>query len=1090
MPWFLLSSGASRRDRKTRKPSPKARPTFEFLESRLVPSTDPSLTVALNPHTIAENAGPGAATGTVTRNNADTTQALTVTLTSSNPGHATVPVSVTIPAGQASATFAVDAVDDHVITPTQTVTVTGTAPSALSVGPDATFGSGGYRSVPTLWAHTSADFPAVKVQPDGKVVAVAGSTVSGTTWALSRTLPDGTLDPTFGSNGVVGTTFPNEGTATGDGANALAFQADGKIVVVGIVAGVPGDNHEDRGIARYNSDGTLDGTFGSGGLVRISFPEAAGWAYGVAALPDGHILVAGSGSASFTVARLTSTGQLDPTFGSAGFAQVSFGLNPSSGIAQAMAVQPDGKIVLTGVLSTGALPVARLNANGTPDTTFNGTGTALVPASAFGASYANIDATGLALQPDGKIVAAGYAYAPSGSRNDWFTSRLNADGTLDTGFSGDGVDVVSFNGGGDRANDVVVQADGKVVVAGYANVGGAPGFYGQGYNLALVRYNADGTPDASFHDAVMNVPGRYVFNGLPSIFEEIWGVDLQPDGKLAAVVGYYNDLDVARFDLGLLVGSDQLTVTDTDAGPTANAGGPYTVAEGSTVTLDASKTTHPTQSPATLTYAWDLDGDGVYGETGAAAARGDEAGIHPIFSAAGLDGPSSQVVRLKVTDASGNVSFAEAVVQVTNAAPTATLANDGPVAENSPVTVSFSGATDPSPADVAAGFRYSFATNPNLLAGSYAAASAAPSTSFTFPDGPAAPTVYGRIFDKDGGFSDYQTTVTVNDVAPTATAAGPATSVRGQPQTFTFTASDPSPADQAAGFAYTIDWGDGTTTTVSGGASVPVGHVFTDSGTFTVRVWATDRGGVPSVQAGTMTVTVAAAALQGNDLVVGGTTGADSIVLRPADANGNITVSIDGSAVGTYQPTDQIVVYAQAGDDSVQLESLKVRNRTVYLTVPAVIFGGDGNDRINAGGSSAANVLVGGAGNDTLGAGNGQDVLIGGLGADVLRGGGGSDLLIGATTDFDANLTPLTALRAEWGRTDLGYADRVNQVSGSTSGGVNGPYDLNAQTVHDDAAVDQLTGGSGTDWFFALTGGTFQDVLVDRKHGEVVTAIG
>lgn len=91
MALFRLSRGPRRHDRKTRKPSPNARPIFERLEDRIVPSGDPSLTVVLSPHTITENAGPGAATGTVTRNNADTTQDLTVTLASSNPGHATVP---------------------------------------------------------------------------------------------------------------------------------------------------------------------------------------------------------------------------------------------------------------------------------------------------------------------------------------------------------------------------------------------------------------------------------------------------------------------------------------------------------------------------------------------------------------------------------------------------------------------------------------------------------------------------------------------------------------------------------------------------------------------------------------------------------------------------------------------------------------------------------------------------------------------------------------------------------------------------------------------------------------------------------------
>src|SRR5205823_6644833 len=87
--------------------------------------------------------------------------------------------------------------------------------------------------------------------------------------------------------------------------------------------------------------------------------------------------------------------------------------------------------------------------------------------------------------------------------------------------------------------------------------------------------------------------------------------------------------------------------------PLANAGGPYTVPEGGSVQLDASGTTDPAQDPATLTYAWDLDGDGVFGETGAGALRGDEVGIAPRFSAASLDGPASMSVALRVTNSVG-----------------------------------------------------------------------------------------------------------------------------------------------------------------------------------------------------------------------------------------------------------------------------------------------------------------------------------------------------------------------------------------------------------------------------------------------------
>ncbi|MGB2824771.1 MAG: Ig-like domain-containing protein, partial [Phycisphaerae bacterium] len=117
--------------------------------------------------------------------------------------------------------------------------------------------------------------------------------------------------------------------------------------------------------------------------------------------------------------------------------------------------------------------------------------------------------------------------------------------------------------------------------------------------------------------------------------------------------------------------SDLTIRTPEDEPPVADANGPYTVAEGSTVTLDGSGSTDPNQDPATLTYEWDLDGDGEFGETGPDAARGDEVGIQPTYSAAGLDGPDSKTVALKVTNDVGLSDTSTAAVEVTNVAPTA-----------------------------------------------------------------------------------------------------------------------------------------------------------------------------------------------------------------------------------------------------------------------------------------------------------------------------------------------------------------------------------------------------------------------------------
>ncbi|HEV3340535.1 MAG TPA: Ig-like domain-containing protein, partial [Pirellulales bacterium] len=553
------------------------RPLGERLEPRAMLSGDPSLSLTLSPHTVAENAGPGAVSGSITRNNMDTSQALTVNLTSSDPSHATVASSVTIAAGATSAAFTVNPIDDNLVDGAHTVSITGFAPSPVAVGLDPTFGSGGYSSVP-LTANSSADIPRVKIAPDGSIVGVA-SPASGTsgTWAVTRTLASGAADTSFGGTGTVVTTFPG---AKGGTANAVAFQPDGKIVVAGIINGT--NPYDTWGVARYNSDGTLDTSFGTAGLYQFSFNSAngyGGWAYSVAVQTDGKILVGGmlrGVGMGFSVGRLTSGGQLDTTFGRNGIASVD--VDPSSGYnktGQAMLLEPDGSIVMTGIANYNYLAVARFTSGGAVDTTFNGNGVKLISYSAFGPSYNLIVGYGLALQPDGKLIAVGKARSTNTSF-DFVTARLNSDGSLDTGFNGNGLSAVDFFGYDDTAYGAVIQPDGKIVVGGQASTG----------LLALVRYNPNGTLDASF-----NGSGKLTIKP-PDPFEALWGIDLESDGKLvgiaegASTAGSFTQ--IVRFDTGLLAASDALSVTNTDgAGTPIAADDAYSLNENGTLSVAA-----------------------------------------------------------------------------------------------------------------------------------------------------------------------------------------------------------------------------------------------------------------------------------------------------------------------------------------------------------------------------------------------------------------------------------------------------------------------------------------------------------------------
>ena len=362
------------------------------------------------------------------------------------------------------------------------------APGDLDQG----FGSGG-KVMTGIVASNLA------LQPDSKIV-VAGLGVSGPSpgFGLARFNPDGTFDASFGSGGTVITEFSN-------GAAALALQPDGKIVVAGGTR-VTFPAPVDFALARYNPDGALDATFGSGGKVVTDFGGANEGAKALAVQPDGKIVMAGTSSDGalssfkFAVARYNPDGSLDSTFGAGGKVTTSFG---GFTRAFALALQPDGKIVVAGqALSQVAL--ARYNSDGTLDATFGsgGRATGVVSGIAFA----------VALQLDGKIVVAGE-----------FLARYSSSGHLDPTFGSGGVVPVSF--GGRSASAVAIQVDGKIMAGGETSSSIPSG----GDDFALARYNVDGTLDATFGS------GGRVVTDFGSMDEEIRALALQPDGKIVVV---------------------------------------------------------------------------------------------------------------------------------------------------------------------------------------------------------------------------------------------------------------------------------------------------------------------------------------------------------------------------------------------------------------------------------------------------------------------------------------------------------------------------------------------------------------------------
>ena len=355
----------------------------------------------------------------------------------------------------------------------------------------------------------------VAIQPaDGKIVAAGRASGAGGEFALARYNDDGTRDSTFDVDGKVTTDF----TSGPDWANAVAIQANGKIVAAGKAAGAGGK----FALARYNTNGSLDTSFGGDGKVTTNFTSGDDLAFGVAINSvDGTIVVAGfvddGPGSKFGLARYDADGSRDATFDVDG--RVTTDLTAGRDGAYGVAIQPaDGKIVAAGTADFQRFALARYNTDGSLDTSFSGNGTAR-PDFTAGSDYAR----GVTIQPvDGKIVAAG-----SAGNSGFAVVRYDTDGTPDATFDGNGKVITGFTPGSDFARSVVVQVDGRIVAAGTADLS----------KFAVARYDIDGSLDLTFSGN-----GKTVTD-FTSFADGAYGVAIQPsDGKIvvAGIAGGSN----------------------------------------------------------------------------------------------------------------------------------------------------------------------------------------------------------------------------------------------------------------------------------------------------------------------------------------------------------------------------------------------------------------------------------------------------------------------------------------------------------------------------------------------------------------------
>jgi uncharacterized delta-60 repeat protein len=484
-----------------------------------------------------------------------------------------------------------------------------TYPASAAAGDlDLTFGTGG--KVITAVGNSNESANGVAIQSDGKIVAVGGaSSGSENDFAVVRYNINGSLDTSFSGDGKV-TTVIGDGN---DAAWSVALQSDGKIVAAGYSHN---GTNEDFALVRYQIDGSLDTSFGTGGKVTTQIGASNEQARSVVIQSDGKIIAAGwssNGSHNdFAIARYNSDGTLDTTFSSDGKTTTAIGLTNDT--AYSVAIQGDGKILLVGYSSNGTnndFAIVRYNSDGNLDATF-GTGGKVTTAIGSRSEVA----FSVALQSNGKIVVAGAIN--NGSNDDVAVVRYNEDGSPDTSFGSNGIVTTGIGASHDWVTSLLIQDNGKIVGVGQS-------YNGSNYDFALVRYNADGSPDTSFGS------NGKVTTAIGTLIDVANASKLQSDGKIV-VVGYSqasnNDFAVLRY---------QSANSSVPGAPTLNS-----VSTGDrkiTISFTAGA-----DNGATITdYEYSLNG-GSYISAGTTSSP---------FTITGLSGRTAYSVALKARNSSG-----------------------------------------------------------------------------------------------------------------------------------------------------------------------------------------------------------------------------------------------------------------------------------------------------------------------------------------------------------------------------------------------------------------------------------------------------
>lgn len=372
---------------------------------------------------------------------------------------------------------------------------------------DSGFANGGIFRYEFGSGYSSDKLNGIALQTDGKIVAVGEVSVGNgnPAFAVIRLNPNGAFDSTFGTNGIVVKDF----FSSIDEATEVAIQTDGKILVSGWVTqgGVNNGTTYDFTVLRYDTNGNLDPSYGNGGIVFTDFGGRGDLAQTSVLQPDGKLIVAGWVSVpgsqyDFGLARYNSDGSLDAAFG-AGGKVVTPVVGNLGELVRGMTLAPGGKIVVTGDVYNPSIPggsgghsdllVVRYNSNGSLDQSFDGDGKFIYDSNISDRNDSGEDAI---VQPDGKILVAGQSYlrqVQQGTSDvDMLLMRVNAGGGLDSSFGSGGIAYTDFGifagpfttpRTGDNGSAIALQRDGKIVVAGDSY------FAGDATELVLGHFN-------------------------------------------------------------------------------------------------------------------------------------------------------------------------------------------------------------------------------------------------------------------------------------------------------------------------------------------------------------------------------------------------------------------------------------------------------------------------------------------------------------------------------------------------------------------------------------------------------------------------